>query len=173
MPMKEAAKQGDIFVSVTGDKGVITLNHMKHMKDGAIVANSGHFDVEIEMAELEKHAKSKREVREHVTEYTMRVNGKRSTANGKRVYVIGEGRLVNLTAAEGHPADVMDMSFANQALAAEWFYKNKGTLRPIVYRLPENIDKKVARLKLNAMGVKFDKLTKEQKKYLSSWEEGT
>lgn len=164
MPMKKAAKVGDIFVSVTGDKGVISMDHMLRMKDGAIVANSGHFDVEIEMAKLEKVATSKRIVRDNVTEYILK---------GKRLFVLGEGRLVNLAAAEGHPADVMDMSFANQALAAEWFVKNHGRLAPRVYRLPENIDKKVAKIKLSAMGITFDRLSKEQKKYLSSWQEGT
>jgi adenosylhomocysteinase len=129
--------------------------------------------VEIEMAELEKYATKKREVREHVTAYEVPGKSKVKGSRSKVLYVLGGGRLVNLAAAEGHPADVMDMSFANQALAAEWFVKQQGKLKPQVYRLAQNIDKRVARLKLDAMGVKFDRLTKEQKKYLSSWQEGT
>ena len=135
------------------------------MKDGAIVANSGHFDTEIDMASLEKMKKSKRAIRNSLDEYTL--------SNGKRIYVLGEGRLVNLAAAEGHPAEVMDMSFANQALAAEYFLKNKGKLINKVYVLPRELDIKVASIKLKAMGISFDKLTAEQKKYLDSWDEGT
>ena len=165
MPMNDAVKVGDIFVSATGDKHVITVNHLKVMKDGAVVANSGHFDVEIDMAGLEKIAKSKRNLRQSITEYQL--------SNGKNVYVLGEGRLVNLAAAEGHPAEVMDMSFANQALAAEYFVKNKGKLETKVHVLPKQLDNKVASLKLKAMGVSTDKLTAEQKKYLESWHEGT
>jgi len=164
MPMDKAVKTGDIFVTLTGDKSVITLKHLKSMKDGAIIANAGHFNVEIEVKELEKAAKTKREVRTNVTEYTL---GKR------KINVLGEGRLINLAAAEGHPAEVMDMSFANQALAAEWFYQNRGKLSPKVYKLSKELDNEVATLKLKAMGVKFDKLTPAQKKYLNSWTEGT
>lgn len=165
MPIKTAAKIGDFFVTVTGDKNVITYVHMLSMKDGAILANSGHFNVEIELDELEKKAKSKREVRGNVVEFTLK--------NGKHVCVLAEGRLVNLAAAEGHPAEVMDMSFSNQALAAEFFAKNKGKLEVKVYTIVPAMDQEIARLKLRAMGVKIDVLTKEQKKYLSSWEEGT
>ncbi|NCN58396.1 adenosylhomocysteinase [Candidatus Roizmanbacteria bacterium CG22_combo_CG10-13_8_21_14_all_38_20] len=164
MPMNIAVKTGDLFVTLTGDKSVITLKHLKAMKDGAIVANSGHFNVEIEMNKLEKAASSKKEIRENTMEYTL---GK------KHVYILGEGRLINLAAAEGHPAEVMDMSFANQALAAEWFYQNRGKLKPQVYKLSKKLDNEVASLKLKAMGVKFDRLTPEQKKYLNSWQEGT
>lgn len=155
----------DVIVSVTGNKHVISLDIMKNMKDGAIVANSGHFDVEIDMAGLEKTAKSKKRIRPFLDEYTM--------PSGKKLYIIGEGRLVNLAAAEGHPAEVMDMSFANQALAAEFFVKNKGKLENKVHILPKELDYMVASLKLKAMGVTNDKLTKEQKQYLASWDEGT
>lgn len=155
----------DVIVSVTGNKHVISLDIMKNMKDGAIVANSGHFDVEIDMAGLEKTAKSKKRIRPFLDEYTM--------PSGKKLYIIGEGRLVNLAAAEGHPAEVMDMSFANQALAAEFFVKNKGKLENKVHVLPKELDYMVASLKLKAMGVTNDKLTKEQKQYLASWDEGT
>jgi adenosylhomocysteinase len=165
MKIKDAAKIGDIFVSATGDKHVISLEIIKLMKDGAIVANSGHFDVEIDMYGLEKIAVKKRRIRNSLDEYTLK--------NNKKLYVLGEGRLVNLTAAEGHPAEVMDMSFANQALAAEYLVKNKGQLSPKVYVLPKEIDDKIATLKLASMGISIDKLTKEQSKYLSSWQEGT
>lgn len=165
MPMKEAAKIGDVFVSATGDKHVISKEAIEKMKDGAIIANSGHFDVEIDMASLEKLKKAKRNIRPFLDEYTL--------ADGRRIYVLGEGRLVNLAAAEGHPAEVMDMSFANQALAAEYFVKNKGKLVNKVYVLPRELDLQVAKLKLDAKGVKIDTLTAEQTKYLSSWDEGT
>ncbi len=165
MPMSEAAKVGDIFVSATGDKHVLSLEIMKAMKDGAIIANSGHFDVEIDMAGLEKIKKSKRRLRPSLDEYVL--------TNGKKLFVLGEGRLVNLAAAEGHPAEVMDMSFANQALAAEFFVKNKGKLENKVHVLPRKLDLEVASLKLKAMNITIDKLTKEQAKYLSSWDEGT
>ena len=165
MTMKEAAKVGDIFVSATGDKHVISKEIMEGMKDGAIIANSGHFDVEIDMAALEKMKKTKRRLRTSLDEYTL--------TGGKKLYVLGEGRLVNLAAAEGHPAEVMDMSFANQALAAEFFVKNKGNLENKVHTLPKVLDVQVASLKLEAMGIKIDKLTPEQAKYLSSWDEGT
>jgi adenosylhomocysteinase len=165
MTMIEAAKIGDIFVSATGDKHVLSLDVMKAMKDGAIVANSGHFDVEIDMAGLEKIKKAKRRLRPSLDEYTL--------ANGKKLFILGEGRLVNLAAAEGHPAEVMDMSFANQALAAEFFVTNRGKLANKVHVLPKELDVQVASLKLKAMGISIDKLTKEQQKYLSSWTEGT
>ena len=165
MPMKEAAKIGDIFVSATGDKHVISKEAMLLMKDGAIVANSGHFDTEIDMESLEKMKKAKRNIRNFLDEYTLE--------SKKRIYVLGEGRLVNLAAAEGHPAEVMDMSFANQALAAEYFVKNKGKLVNKVYVLPRELDVNVARIKLTAMEISLDTLTSEQKKYLDSWDEGT
>ncbi|MBI4067383.1 adenosylhomocysteinase [Candidatus Gottesmanbacteria bacterium] len=180
MPLSEAVKSGDIFVTATGDKYVIDMDHMKAMKDGAMVANAGHFNVEIAIDKLEKTAKSKRQVREFVTEYTLEgmhnyhttVRGS-YTKNEKKIYILGEGRLINLVAATGHPAEVMDMSFANQALAAEWLIKNRTNLAAQVYRIPQEMDKEIARLKLEAMGVKIDTLTAEQKKYLSSWQEGT
>lgn len=165
MTMKQALSFGDIFISATGDKHVISLEHMQGMKDGAIVANSGHFDIEIDMKGLEGVKKSKRRIRNQLDEYVLK--------NGKKLYVAGEGRLVNLAAAEGHPAEVMDMSFANQALAAEWIVQNKGKLENKVYVLPRELDVNVAALKLKAMGIDIDKLTPEQKKYLSSWTEGT
>jgi adenosylhomocysteinase len=165
MKMKDAAKLGDIFVSATGDKHVISKEIMLALKDGAVIANSGHFDVEIDMAALEAMKKSKRRIRTSLDEYVL--------PGGKKLYVLGEGRLVNLAAAEGHPAEVMDMSFANQALSAEFFVKNKGKLDAKVHVLPKALDVEVARLKLEAMGISIDKLTKEQKHYLSSWTEGT
>lgn len=165
MKMSSAAKIGDIFVSATGNKGVISMDIIKILKEGAILANSGHFDVEIDMAELKKVAKSKRALRNSLEEYALK--------NGKKVYILGEGRLVNLAAADGHPAEVMDMSFANQALAVEYFLKNKGKLENKVHVLPKVLDQEVASLKLAAMGISIDKLTKEQSIYLSSWTEGT
>jgi adenosylhomocysteinase len=165
MPMAEAARIGDIFITVTGDKHVIDKSHLELMKDGAIVANSGHFNVEINIPALEKMAQSKRRIRTSVDEYTL--------ADGRRIYLLGEGRLINLAAAEGHPASVMDMSFADQALCLEYLVKNRGKLKPMVYAVPEDIDKTVARLKLAAMGITIDSLTPAQKKYLSSWQEGT
>ena len=165
MPMLEAARVGDIFITTTGNKSVIDKAHFQVMKDGAIVANSGHFNVEINIPALESLAHRKRRLRTFVDEYTL--------ADGRCVYLLGEGRLVNLAAAEGHPASVMDMSFANQALCLEYLAKNRGKLEPRVYPVPEEIDKQVARLKLEAMDVVIDKLTPEQKKYLTSWEEGT
>ncbi len=165
MTMKEAVAIGEVFVSATGDKHVISLQHMKNMKNGAIVANSGHFDVEIDMAGLEKEKTSKRNVRFSLDEYTL--------PSKKKIYVLGEGRLVNLAAAEGHPAEVMDMSFANQALAAEYLVKYSKKLENKVYVLPHKIDENVAMLKLKSMGISIDTLTKEQKTYLSSWNEGT
>ncbi len=165
MQMQEAATRGDIFVSATGDKHVISLEIIKNMKDGAVVANSGHFDVEVDMAGIEKTTVSKRRLRRSLDEYVFK--------NGKKLYVLGEGRLVNLAAAEGHPAEVMDMSFANQALAVEYFLKHKGKLENKVHVLPKKLDQEVAQLKLSAMGITIDTLTAEQKKYLSSWNEGT
>ena len=163
--IEDASKIGDIFVTVTGDINVITADNMVTMKNGAILANSGHFNVELDLTGLEKKKKSKRTVRPYVEEYIL--------PSGKRLYVLGEGRLINLVAAEGHPAEVMDMSFANQALAAEYLIKNKGKLENKVYRLPEKIDQEIARLKVKAMGWGLDDLTPEQKKYLTSWQEGT
>ena len=165
MTLREAARVGDIFVTVTGDTSVIRREHMELMKDGAILANSGHFDVEIDKSALADLATGTRRIRQFVDEYTM--------ADGRRLHLLGEGRLVNLSAAEGHPAAVMDMSFANQALAAEWVVKQRGTLEPRVYEVPVDIDKDVARLKLHAMGVEIDTLTDEQDRYLHSWEQGT
>jgi adenosylhomocysteinase len=165
MPLLEAARIGDIFITATGDISVIDKAHFSQMKDGAILANSGHFNVEINIPALEKLAKSKRQMRPFVDEYTL--------ADGRRLFLLGEGRLINLAAAEGHPASVMDMSFANQALCLEYLVKNKGELQPKVYPVPEEIDSEIGRLKLKAMNIKIDSLTKEQKKYLESWEEGT
>jgi adenosylhomocysteinase len=165
MTMGDAAKIGDIFVTVTGDIKVIRAEHFRAMKDGAIVCNSGHFNVEIDLDALNKMKKKKRLIREFVEEFTM--------PNGRMINILGEGRLINLAAAEGHPSSVMDMSFANQALSAEFMLKNSRDLENDVYSVPEDIDKEIARLKLNAMGVKVDKLTPEQQKYLTSWEMGT
>jgi adenosylhomocysteinase len=165
MPLIEAAKAGDIFITVTGDKKVIDKEHFRVMKDGAIMANSGHFDVEINIPALESLSKGKRRIRSFVDEYSLK--------DGRSLFLLGEGRLINLAAAEGHPASVMDMSFANQALCAEYMVKNRGKLKIKVNPVPEKIDKEVARLKLEAMGVAIDMLTAEQKKYLSSWQEGT
>ncbi|HWQ46287.1 MAG TPA: adenosylhomocysteinase [Longilinea sp.] len=165
MPMEEAAKIGDIFVTVTGDLNVIDERHFKVMKDGAIVANSGHFNVEINIPALEKMSTGKRLVRPFVDEYTLK--------DGRLIHILGEGRLINLASAEGHPASVMDMSFANQALSAEYMVKNSKTLAKQVYSVPEDIDKEIARLKLAAMGISIDTLTPEQENYLNSWEEGT
>ena len=165
MPLLEAAKIGDIFITVTGDKKVIDKQHLEVMKDGAIMANSGHFDVEINIPALEGLSKSKRRIRDSVDEYALK--------DGRSLYLLGEGRLINLAAAEGHPASVMDMSFANQALCAEYMVMHQGKLIVKVNPVPQEIDKEVARLKLKAMGVAIDKLTAEQKKYLTSWQEGT
>lgn len=165
MRIRDAAKIGDMFVTVTGDKHVISFEDMLKMKDGAVLANSGHFNVEIDLETLEKKAVSNRSVRPFVQEYVLKDKTKR--------FVLSEGRLVNLSAAEGHPAEVMDMSFANQALAAEFFVKNKGKLEVKVYTISPEMDSEIARLKLASMGVKFDTLTKEQAHYLSSWQEGT
>lgn len=165
MPMIEAARIGDIFITVTGDINVIDESHFDVMKDGAIVANSGHFNVEINIPSLETKAISKKLVRPFVEEFQMK--------DGRRIYILGEGRLINLAAAEGHPASVMDMSFANQALSLEYMAKNYQKLEKNVYSVPEEIDKEIARIKLEAMGIHIDTLTDQQTKYLSSWEEGT
>ena len=165
MPMEEAAAIGDIFVTLTGDLNVIDRSDFEVMKDGAIVANSGHFNVEINIPALEEMAREKRLVRPFVEQYELH--------DGRRIHLLGEGRLINLAAAEGHPASVMDMSFANQALALEYLVKHGGELNKQVYSVPDVIDKEIARLKLDAMNVKIDVLTAEQVKYLNSWEEGT
>ncbi|NDQ58346.1 MAG: adenosylhomocysteinase [Acidipila sp.] len=165
MPMREAARIGDIFVTVTGNKNVLAAEHFQTMKDGAVLCNSGHFNVEIDIPSLEKLASSKREARPYVDEYVMR--------DSRRLYLLGEGRLINLAAAEGHPASVMDMSFANQALAAEYMLQNAKTLERKVYSVPDNIDRNIAKLKLESMGIQVDKLTSEQEQYLASWDEGT
>ena len=165
MPMAEAAPIGDIFITVTGDLNVVDKHHFEVMKNGALVANSGHFNVEINIPALEAMAVEKRLVRPFVESYRL--------SDGRVISILGEGRLINLAAAEGHPASVMDMSFANQALGAEYMLKNADKLEKRVYDVPEEIDREIARLKLLAMGVKIDKLTDEQVKYLGSWEEGT
>ncbi|MEA3223860.1 MAG: adenosylhomocysteinase [Thermodesulfobacteriota bacterium] len=165
MPMEEAARIGDFFCTVSGDCSVLRKEHFLSMKDGAIIANSGHFNVEIDIEDLKDISKSTREIRPFVEEYTLK--------DGKNIYLLAQGRLVNLGAAEGHPSAVMDMSFANQALSAEYLRYNSDKLRPDVYSVPEDIDKDIARLKLGSMGIKIDTLTKEQKKYLSSWDMGT
>lgn len=165
MPMEEAAKIGDIFCTVTGDLNVLDRHHFEVMKDGAILSNSGHFNVEINIPALEEMCVSKRLVRPFVDEYVMK--------DGRRLYLLGEGRLINLASAEGHPASVMDMSFANQALSAEYMLKNNSKLEKKVYSVPDDIDREIARLKLDAMGINIDVLTPEQVAYLNSWEEGT
>jgi adenosylhomocysteinase len=165
MPMTEAAQIGDIFVTLTGDINVVDKHHFEVMKDGAIVANSGHFNVEINIPSLEEMAKEKRLVRPFVEQYTLEDN--------RNINILAEGRLINLAAAEGHPASVMDMSFANQALSLEYMVKNAGDLDKKVYSVPEEIDRDIARLKLEAMQVEIDKLTEQQIAYLNSWEEGT
>ncbi|MBN2654693.1 MAG: adenosylhomocysteinase [Nitrospirae bacterium] len=165
MTMAQAARIGDIFVTATGDINVVAKSHFSVMKDGAIVANTGHFNVEIDIESLKKMSKKTRTMRDFVEEYTLKDN--------RRIYLLGEGRLINLAAAEGHPSAVMDMSFANQALCAEYMVKNAKKLQKTVYSVPEKIDKDISRLKLKAMGIKIDTLTPEQKKYLASWEMGT
>ncbi|HEY32517.1 MAG TPA: adenosylhomocysteinase, partial [Dehalococcoidia bacterium] len=165
MPLMEAARIGDVFITISGDKNVIDKAHLEVMKDGALLANSGHFNVEINIPALESLSRSHREVRPFVEEYEL--------ADGRKLYLLGEGRLINLAAAEGHPASVMDMSFANQALCMEHLAKNRGALETRVYSVPPEIDKEVARLKLDAMGIAIDTLTPEQEKYLTSWDEGT
>jgi adenosylhomocysteinase len=163
--MAEAARVGDIFVTVTGNRSVLRRAHFEAMKDGAVLGNSGHFNVEIDIPALADLAASTREVREFVQEYRL--------ADGRRLYLLAEGRLLNLAAAEGHPAAVMDMSFANQALSVEYLARQGKDLAPNVYSVPGDIDQAVARLKLDATGVRIDELTAEQRKYLQSWEEGT
>ncbi|HEX5902310.1 MAG TPA: adenosylhomocysteinase [Actinomycetota bacterium] len=166
MPLREAARIGDVFVTVTGDTSVIRREHLEVMKDGAVLANAGHFDVEIDKQALADLAAGRvRRIRGYVDEYTL--------GDGRRLHLLGEGRLVNLAAAEGHPAAVMDMSFANQALSVEWIVKSRGSLEPGVYPVPREIDLEVARLKLQAMRVEIDELTDEQEAYLRSWEHGT
>ena len=165
LPLKVASRVGDIFITVTGDKNVIDLPHLSLMKDGAILANSGHFNVEINIPALEELSVGKRRIRSFVDEFKLK--------DGRLIYLLGEGRLINLAAAEGHPASVMDMSFADQALCLEYIVKNHGTLKNEVYSVPESIDGQVARLKLKAMGITIDHLSREQRTYLTSWQEGT
>jgi len=165
MPIADAAAVGDFFCTLTGDINVIRKEHFLKMKDGAIVANSGHFNVELDLPGLKKETRKVRRIRDYIEEYALK--------SGKKIYVLGEGRLINLAAAEGHPSSVMDMSFANQALSAEYLAKNSGKLDKQVYSVPEVLDKEIARLKLLSLGVKIDKLTAEQDKYLHSWEMGT
>ena len=165
MPLIKACEIADVFITATGDMNVIDKAHILKMKGGAILANSGHFNVEINIPALEGLAKSKKRIRSSIDEYTL--------GDGRRIYLLGEGRLINLAAAEGHPASVMDMSFANQALCLEYLNKVKGKLKPSVYPVPEEIDQEVGRLKLASMNISIDKLTKKQKEYLESWEEGT
>ncbi|MFY9588783.1 MAG: adenosylhomocysteinase [Actinomycetota bacterium] len=165
MPIAEAARIGDVFITVTGDRDVLRREHFGLMKDGAILANTGHFDVEIDKVALRELATGTKEVRDHVVEHLM--------SDGRRLYLLADGRLVNLAAAEGHPAVVMDMSFADQALSVEWVAKNAATLENRVYDVPDDIDRDVARLKLATLGLEIDALTPEQERYLSSWREGT
>jgi adenosylhomocysteinase len=165
MPMAEAARLGDVFVTVTGNKSVLTNEHFERMKDGAVLSNSGHFNVEIDIEALEKMAGSRKTVRPFVEEFLLR--------DGRKLYLLGEGRLINLAAAEGHPASVMDMSFANQALSVEHLIRSALSLKKQVYSVPDPIDKQIARLKLDSMGVQVDRLTPEQEQYLASWDEGT
>jgi adenosylhomocysteinase len=165
MSMTEAAKIGDVFCTVTGNKSVLTKDHFELMKDGAIISNSGHFNVEIDIPALEKLSSSKRTTRNSVEEYSLK--------DGRKINLLGEGRLINLAAAEGHPASVMDMSFADQALSVDYMVKNHKSLEKKVYRVPDDLDKRVAKLKLESMGIKIDKLTPEQEEYLAGWSEGT
>ena len=165
MPGIEAAEIGDIFITVTGNVNVIDRAHLERMKNGALIANSGHFNDEINIPELEKLATKKRRVRDFVDEYTY--------ADGRQIHLLAEGRLVNLSAAEGHPASVMDMSFANQALGSEYMLAHAKEMQPRVFTLPAELDKEIARLKLHAMGIRIDTLSTEQDKYLNSWESGT
>ncbi len=165
MPMSKASEIGDVFITATGNKAVIRREHFERMKDGAILANAGHFNVEIWIPDLEELSVSKRRIRPYVTEYKLR--------DGRRLYLLAEGRLVNLVAAEGHPSEVMDMSFANQYLAVKYLYDNRGKIPPKVFNQPRELDEKVARLKLESMGIEIDELTTEQRKYLESWELGT
>lgn len=163
--VEDAIKDNDLVVTATGNKSVLTLEHFKKMKDGIILANAGHFNVEFDYQGLKKMAKSSRFLRENLEEFIL--------DSGKKIYALGEGRLINLVAAEGHPPDVMDLSFANQALAAQFFVKNKGKLKVGIYTIPDEMDQEIARIKLESMGVEIDELSQEQKKYLESWQEGT
>ena len=165
MPMAEAAKIGDIFVTVTGNKSVLASEHFEHMKDGAVMCNSGHFNVEIDIPALEKMSSAKKQARPMVDEYVMK--------DGRKIYLLGDGRLINLAAAEGHPAAVMDMSFANQALSVDHLIKHASEMHKQVYPVPEALDRQIAKLKLESMGFQLDKLTAEQEHYLASWDEGT
>ena len=165
MRLIDASKIGDIFVTVTGDKHVIRKEHFQKMKDGSILANSGHFDIEIKIPDLESLKRSKRQIKQSVEEYHLK--------DGRKIYLLAQGRLVNLAAAEGHPSSVMDMSFANHALCARWLVKNYKNLEADVYDVPKEIDEKITRLKLQSLGIQIDSLSKEQKKYLTSWSEGT
>jgi adenosylhomocysteinase len=165
MPMDQAAAIGDFFCTVTGDIHVIRKEHFEKMKDGAIICNSGHFNVELDLESLAAISSPKRRIRESLEEYALE--------NGRRIYLLGEGRLVNLAAAEGHPSSVMDMSFSNQALCAEYLVKHASGMDKKVYPVPAEIDNQIARLKLSAMGISIDTLTEEQHKYLNSWEMGT
>jgi adenosylhomocysteinase len=163
--MNQAAKIGDVFITVTGCKDTITKEHFNMMKSGAILSNAGHFDVEIDVKALRKMAKSIKIIRDNVEEITL--------ASGKKLYLLGEGRLVNLACAEGHPSEVMDLSFSLQALSVEYVLKNKGKLKPIVYNVPKQVDDNVAMFKIKSLGISIDDLSKQQKAYLSGWEEGT
>jgi adenosylhomocysteinase len=165
MSMSEAAKLGDVFCTVTGNKSVLRGEHFEQMKDGAIISNSGHFNVEIDIPALEKMSSSKRTTRNFIEEYSLK--------DGRKINLLGEGRLINLAAAEGHPASVMDMSFADQALSVDYLVKNHNSLEKKVYVVPADLDKRVAKLKLESVGVKIDRLTPEQEEYLASWSEGT
>ena len=165
MPMAEAAKEGDIFITATGDVDVIRAEHMVVMKDGAVMCNAGHFNVEVSLKDLEELSVSKRKIRDNLEEYRLK--------DGRRLYLIAEGRLVNLVAAEGHPSEVMDMSFANQALSVRYLVEKGGLLKPSVYDVPLEIDRRVAELKLETMGIKIDKLTERQRRYLESYGVGT
>jgi adenosylhomocysteinase len=165
MTMREAARAGELFITTTGNTQVIRSEHMQAMRDGVILCNAGHFNVEIDIEALRSLAKKRRMVREHVEEFTLR--------DGRRLYLLAEGRLINLAAAEGHPASVMDMSFANQALSVQYAVRHAGRLENRVHPVPQEVDAEVARLKLTSMGVKIDTLTAEQQRYLRSWESGT
>ncbi|HYB53626.1 MAG TPA: adenosylhomocysteinase, partial [Thermoanaerobaculia bacterium] len=165
LPMSQAAPIGDVFVTLTGNKGVLRGEHFAAMKDGAVICNSGHFNVEIDIPALEAQSRGRRMIRDFVEEFTL--------SDGRRIHLLADGRLINLAAAEGHPASVMDMSFANQALAAEYMIRNHATLEDRVYAVPEEIDREIARLKLEAMGTTIDRPTPDQLRYMSTWEEGT
>jgi adenosylhomocysteinase len=165
MPLQQAADKGDVFVTVTGDKNVLSAQHFERMKDGAVIANAGHFNVEIDIPSLNKMAVQKRNIRQFVEEFTLQ--------SGRKIFLLADGRLINLSAAEGHPASVMDMSFANQALSAVYLHQEGSNLQKKVYAVPKEIDEDIALRKLNTMNINIDSLTEEQKKYLAGWEEGT